>query len=106
MAHSFTTFRTNKGVEHPMVQVESETVRDDGKVVVKEFGQFGLGKAECIATMVDGGLSADDALSVFKTLGKAYWIVKALDAGVTADDIVDAARALIESEAGTMAEAA
>ena len=106
MAHSFTTYTTTKGVNHPMVQVESETVRDDGKVVVKEFGQFGLGKAECIVVMVGGGLSATLAVDVFKTLGKAYWIVKALDAGVTAEEIVDAARALIESEAGTMAEAA
>ena len=73
--------------------------------IVKEFGQFGLSKAECIVTMVDGGLSADDAISVFKTLGKAYWIAKALDAGVTADDIVDAALALIESDAVKRSEA-
>jgi hypothetical protein len=106
MAHSFTTFLTNKGVSHPMVMVESETVRDDGKVVVKEFGQFGMAKAECLVVMVGGGLSATLAVDVFQKLGKAYWIVKALAAGVTADDIVDAARALIESEAGTMAEAA
>ena len=86
MAFSFTEYKGND-----LVQFESETLRDDGKITVKPLGSFGKGKSRALVSMVHNGLTANQAVDVFKALVQRSWWVN----DVPAEELIEGATELV-----------